>query len=46
MVRIGQNVRLGKETTVEVTKEWRPIAKRRIGRQRLRWAEGVRGVVG
>jgi hypothetical protein len=31
----GKIVRIGKERTVKVTREWRPIAVRRIGRQRL-----------
>jgi hypothetical protein len=46
MRRIGQIVRMGKDTTVKVTKEWTPIAVRRIGRQRLRCGDGDRGVVG
>jgi hypothetical protein len=45
MRSIGQIVRTDKQRTVKVTKEWRPIAERRIGRQRFRWGDGVRGVV-
>jgi len=41
----GQIVRMGKERTVKVTKEWRPIALR-ICRKRLRWGDDVREVVG
>jgi hypothetical protein len=37
---------MGKERTVERITEWRPIAVRRIGRQRLRWEGDVREDLG
>jgi hypothetical protein len=35
-----------KERTVERVTEWRPIAARRIGGQKLRWEDDVREVLG
>jgi hypothetical protein len=37
---------MGKESMVKRVTEWRPIATRRIGGQRLRWEDDVREVLG
>jgi hypothetical protein len=39
---IGQVVRMGRERMVKRITEWRPIAVRRIDRQRLGWEGDVR----
>jgi hypothetical protein len=36
----------GKERTVKILAEWRPIALSRIGRPRLRWEDDVREFLG
>jgi len=45
-MRTGKIVRIGKERTVRIIRKWRPTGVRRIGRQRLRREDGVRGFVG
>ena len=43
---IGHIVRLDKERTVKITREWRSIVVMRIGRLRLRWKVDVRKYLG